>query len=56
MTASLCFLVLHMTAQPFKNHGDDYLGNATNFSLVMILLAVVVLKVAILSFTRPLRP
>ena len=33
LTAALCFLLLHMAAQPFHQNGDDYLGTSTSFSI-----------------------
>ena len=48
LTASLCFLLLHMVAQPFHQDGDDYLGTSTSFSVCVMMLAVVVLKVSVL--------
>ena len=48
LAVTLCFLVLHMTAKPFKLEADDYLGTATNFSLSMMLVSVMVLKVGVL--------
>ena len=48
LMVTVSFLVLHMSAMPFRHAGDNYLGTMTNVSLLGMLLGIVVLQISVL--------